>query len=210
MGGLPLNQPVVGMAATKDGKGYWLVASDGGIFAFGDATFHGSTGSLHLNQPVVSMAPSSAGGGYWLVASDGGIFAFGDAPFYGSEGGATIPRPIVAMGADPVGHGYWFTDSGGLVYNFGAAGYFGSAPAHLNAPVVGMTIGLGTGSFVDPIYPSGATGYDISNWQCGNYPPAPHQIGVVEVAGQSYGDGQPLPGRRGPAGRGPGSTSTCS
>ena len=25
------------MAATPDGKGYWLVASDGGIFTFGDA-----------------------------------------------------------------------------------------------------------------------------------------------------------------------------
>ncbi|MGH9083483.1 MAG: hypothetical protein ACRDWN_09075, partial [Acidimicrobiales bacterium] len=32
-----LNQPIVGMAAAPDGHGYWLVASDGGIFAFGDA-----------------------------------------------------------------------------------------------------------------------------------------------------------------------------
>ena len=32
------------MAATPDGRGYWLVASDGGIFAFGDAPFHGSMG----------------------------------------------------------------------------------------------------------------------------------------------------------------------
>jgi hypothetical protein len=30
------------MAATSDGGGYWLVASDGGIFNFGDAGFHGS------------------------------------------------------------------------------------------------------------------------------------------------------------------------
>ena len=37
MGGNPLNQPVVGIASTPDGKGYWEVASDGGIFAFGDA-----------------------------------------------------------------------------------------------------------------------------------------------------------------------------
>ena len=28
-----------GMAATPDGKGYWLVASDGGIFSYGDAQF---------------------------------------------------------------------------------------------------------------------------------------------------------------------------
>jgi len=36
--------------------GYWLVASDGGIFAFGGATFHGSTGSLTLNKPIVAIA----------------------------------------------------------------------------------------------------------------------------------------------------------
>ena len=35
----------MGVAATLDGGGYWLVASDGGIFAFGDATFFGSTGA---------------------------------------------------------------------------------------------------------------------------------------------------------------------
>ena len=43
------------MAATPDGKGYWLVASDGGIFAYGDAHFYGSTGDSHLNMPIVGM-----------------------------------------------------------------------------------------------------------------------------------------------------------
>ena len=37
MGGQELNAPMVGMAATPDGKGYWLVGADGGVFAFGDA-----------------------------------------------------------------------------------------------------------------------------------------------------------------------------
>ncbi len=32
------------MAPTPDGHGYWLVASDGGIFSYGDAQFYGSTG----------------------------------------------------------------------------------------------------------------------------------------------------------------------
>jgi len=30
------------MAATPDGKGYWLGASDGGVFNYGDAGFFGS------------------------------------------------------------------------------------------------------------------------------------------------------------------------
>jgi hypothetical protein len=33
--------------------GYWLVASDGGIFAFGDGAFHGPTGDVYLAQPIV-------------------------------------------------------------------------------------------------------------------------------------------------------------
>ena len=47
---MPLNKPIVGMAATPDGKGYWLVASDGGIFTYGDATFYGSTGAHDPQQ----------------------------------------------------------------------------------------------------------------------------------------------------------------
>jgi hypothetical protein len=36
--------------------GYWLVASDGGVFAYGDAGFFGSHGGKPLNQPIVGMA----------------------------------------------------------------------------------------------------------------------------------------------------------
>jgi len=87
---LTLNRPVVGMAPTADGQGYWLDASDGGIFAFGDAPFHGSMGGTALAQPAVGMAATPDGGGYWLVASDGGLFAFGDAGFYGSMAGHAV------------------------------------------------------------------------------------------------------------------------
>ncbi|MGH9302625.1 MAG: hypothetical protein ACRD0E_12190, partial [Acidimicrobiales bacterium] len=79
------------------GGGYWLVASDGGIFSFGDAGFFGSAGGIHLNRPIVGIASTPDGGGYWLVASDGGIFSFGDAGFFGSAGGIHLNRPIVGM-----------------------------------------------------------------------------------------------------------------
>ncbi len=134
MGGRPLNQPMVGMAATLSGKGYWTVASDGGIFAFGDAPFHGSMGGVQLNKPVVGMAATPTGLGYWLVASDGGIFAFGDAPYHGSMGGTQLNKPVVGMAANtpppsnsstaptpPTGSsGYWMVAADGGIFAFDA------------------------------------------------------------------------------------------
>jgi len=76
-----LNKPVVAWPRNASGQGYWLVASDGGIFSFGDAVFHGSTGAWSSTGPSSAMASDSTGLGYWLMASDGGIFSFGDAPF---------------------------------------------------------------------------------------------------------------------------------
>ena len=134
-----LNAPIVAMTPTPDGAGYWLAASDGGIFAYGDASFYGSTGSLPLVKPIVGMASSIDGLGYWLVATDGGIFAFGDANFYGSTGGVPLQRSIVAMTSAPDGGGYWLVASDGGIFNFGDVSYFGSTGGvPLSAPVVGM------------------------------------------------------------------------
>jgi hypothetical protein len=114
-----------------------LVASDGGIFAFGDAPFYGSMGDQVLNKPVVGMAATPTGQGYWLVASDGGIFAFGDAPFYGSMGGQPLNQPIVGMAAPiaapPTGTspppttvaGYWMVAADGGIFSFDTP-FFGS------------------------------------------------------------------------------------
>jgi len=88
------------MAATPDGRGYWEVASDGGIFAFGDAAFEGSEGGQHLNAPLVGMAITPHGKGYWEVASDGGSFAFGDAVV--PVGPPSVP-PRVALFGDSLG-----------------------------------------------------------------------------------------------------------
>ncbi|HXA32385.1 MAG TPA: choice-of-anchor Q domain-containing protein, partial [Acidimicrobiales bacterium] len=120
-------------------SGYWLVAADGGIFAFGDAGFFGSQGGQPLNKPVVGMASTPDGKGYWLVAADGGIFTFGDAGFFGSEGGHKLTRPIVGMAATPDGHGYWLTAANGSVFAFGDAGTFGDSSGQgLNAPIRGI------------------------------------------------------------------------
>jgi hypothetical protein len=140
LGGMHLNQPIVGMASTPSGDGYWLVAKDGGIFSFGGARFFGSTGSIHLNKPIVGMASTPSGKGYWLVASDGGIFSFGDSGFFGSTGSISLNRPIVGMSAAPAGRGYWLVASDGGVFAFGAAPFYGSTGSiRLAAPIVGMS-----------------------------------------------------------------------
>jgi hypothetical protein len=121
--------------------GYWEVASDGGVFSFGNAVFYGSMGDTRLNAPVVGMAVTHDGGGYWLVASDGGVFSFGDAKFFGSTGAIHLNKPIVAMVPTPDGGGYWLVASDGGVFSFGDAPYLGSlGGTHLNSPIVGMGV----------------------------------------------------------------------
>jgi hypothetical protein len=119
--------------------GYYMVASDGGIFNYGNLPFCGSEGGRPLNKPVVGMAATHDGGGYWEVASDGGIFTYGDANFYGSAGSLPLNRPIVGMAVTPDGGGYWLVASDGGIFSYGDATFFGSTGGlHLNQPIVGM------------------------------------------------------------------------
>ena len=76
------------------------MASDGGIFTFGDAALRRlDRWRSVLNKPIVGMAATPDGGGYWLVASDGGIFNFGDAPFDGSAAGSSA-SPYMSIAGD--------------------------------------------------------------------------------------------------------------
>ncbi len=120
-------------------RGYWLVGSDGGIFSFGAAGFHGSMGGIPLQRPVVGITPTASRHGYWLVASDGGIFSFGDSSFYGSIPGVglhpagsgqpnSLNAPIVGMVPSTSGHGYFMVASDGGVFAFGDARFAGSCP----------------------------------------------------------------------------------
>jgi peptidoglycan hydrolase-like amidase len=119
--------------------GYWINASDGGVFSFGNAQFYGSTGGMRLNAPVVGMASSHDAGGYWEVATDGGVFSFGDAAFHGSTGSIRLNRPMVGMAVTPDGGGYWLVASDGGIFAYGDAGFYGSTGSLvLNKPVIGM------------------------------------------------------------------------
>jgi hypothetical protein len=96
MGAKVLNAPVQSLVPVPAGGGYWLVASDGGVFAF-DAPFRGSMGGTRLSKPVTGMVPY--GNGYLMVGEDGGIFSFSDQAFAGSLGAHPPARPIVSVAA---------------------------------------------------------------------------------------------------------------
>jgi hypothetical protein len=138
-------QPMV-LTAAIPRPGYLEVASDGGLFAFGDARFYGSMGGQSLNKPIVGMAATPDGGGYLEVASDGGDFAFGDAHFYGSMGGQPLNKPIVGIAISP-GGGYYEVATDGGLFAFGVPfdGSMGGQP--LNEPIVGMALAPAGGYF---------------------------------------------------------------
>jgi hypothetical protein len=139
VGGPIIDGQGVGTILDDDPKrqGYWMVGTDGGIFAFGAAPFKGSTGNIALNRPINGMVSTPSGDGYWMVADDGGIFTFGDAGFFGSTGDKKLDKPIVGIATRGTGDGYWLAGADGKVFNFGSAPDLGGTGAP-SAPIVGI------------------------------------------------------------------------
>ena len=123
--------------------GYWTVAADGGVFAYGEAKSYGSMGGKPLNSKIVGLIGAPDNLGYTLVAADGGIFAFGSAQFYGSMGGKPLNSPIVGISPtyEGDGAGYYLVAADGGIFAFGPdAAFHGSMGGKaLNSPIVGMT-----------------------------------------------------------------------
>ena len=131
--------PVVAMAATVDGKGYWLATAGGGVRAYGDATMHGTALSAQLSAPVVTIARTADGQGYWLLTAGGGVRAFGDATWFGSWSVRPLVSPAVGLVATPDGRGYWIVNRAGGLRAFGDAHNYGHpGPTHPGGPVEGM------------------------------------------------------------------------
>ena len=124
-------------AATSSSPGYWLIASDGGVYAFSAANF-GSMRGRALNRPIVGVAATSDGLGYRMAASDGGVFTFGHASFYGSMGGTRLNQPVVGIATDPETGGYWLVAADGGIFAFNAPFYGSTGSIRLNQPIIGM------------------------------------------------------------------------
>jgi IPT/TIG domain len=145
-----LQAPIVGMVPSTDGGGYFMVASDGGVFAFGDAHFEGSCPGIGgCVGAAVAVAPDATGNGYWVVTNAGAVYAFGDAVNDGQPG--TQPAPITSAEATHDGRGYWLLSATGQVFGYGDAGGMGG-------------LGAGAAGGVDPATAIFATSDSAGYW----------------------------------------------
>jgi hypothetical protein len=122
-----LNAPVVGMVPSRDQGGYFMVAADGGVFAFGDAHFAGSCPGIGgCSGAAVAVMVDASGNGYWLITQSGNVYTFGDAPYLGAPG--LQSSSITSAVPTPSGHGYWILDANGQVFAYGDATWMGNTP----------------------------------------------------------------------------------
>ncbi len=193
----PKPPPTVAGMATPNG-GYQLVASDGGVFSFGDAAFAGSGVDLGLSEPIVGGANNKTGDGYVLFGQRGGVFTFGSAGFHGSGSELPLQGFVVGGAMSPSGRGYTLFADDGAVFAFGDAGFHGNAVDQpLGAPVVGGAVTpAGNGYWL--------VGADGGVFAFGNAPflgslvgLAPLRAPVVGMATTPTGDGYWLVGADG-------------
>jgi hypothetical protein len=116
-------------------SGYWMVTTQGQVFAFGQVASYGN-GSGPGN---VDLEPTPSGRGYWIVNDRGGVYTFGDAPYLGGSPGGSLAagEKVTSLSRTPSGQGYWLFSDRGRVQAFGDAGHYGDALGlHLNGPIL--------------------------------------------------------------------------
>src|SRR5207237_9747553 len=71
---LATTPPPAGPAQSR--SGYWMVGSDGKVYAFGDAKARGDA-PVAAGADATDLEPTPSGAGYWIVDSRGGVSPFG-------------------------------------------------------------------------------------------------------------------------------------
>jgi hypothetical protein len=123
------------------GVGYWMLETDGTVYAFGSAEYYGDVRGRLNGSVAVDLDATPSGSGYWILARDGVVYAFGDAVIHAPT------RPLaadLAPGEHAVailstldGGGYWISTNRGRVATYGDAIYSGDASElPLNGPIV--------------------------------------------------------------------------
>lgn len=116
---------IVAVVARPAGDGYWQVARDGKVYAFG-AAMHLGDATLPGDTEAIDIAAHPGGAGYWVALSNGGVRAFGAAVDYGSAEGMSLAQPVKGLVPTPSGNGYWLYAGDGGIFTYGDAPFHGS------------------------------------------------------------------------------------
>jgi hypothetical protein len=130
----------VDLDIAPSGYGYWIVDSQGRVFASGDARSYGNAPALAPGDSVTSISRTASGKGYWLFTAHGRVYPFGDARFYGDMSASHLNGTVVDSVRTASGGGYYMVGADGGVFSFGDARFHGSTGAmRLSAPVRAIT-----------------------------------------------------------------------
>ena len=113
-----------------------MVGSDGGIFAFGDAAFHGSMGATASTPPCSRWCPTPTGWatGWWPPTAGSSP----STPPSGARWETTLNKPVTGMVA--FGNGYLMVAEDGGIFNFSDRDFHGSLGNRPpNHPVTAIT-----------------------------------------------------------------------
>jgi hypothetical protein len=154
---VPGLQAVNDIAATPDGRGYWLLRAgvDDTYVGFHHCDLYGPSGSFAYpyrdyesntyiydmldGEVATSISATPDGTGYWIFTNLGRVITNGSAGFYGDLRNVPLNGPILDSVATPSGLGYWMVASDGGVFSFGDAKFYGSmGGTRLNQPVTSM------------------------------------------------------------------------
>jgi Collagen triple helix repeat (20 copies) len=192
-------------AVAPGAGGYWLVSSNGTVYAYGGAAKYGDMAGKRLDAPIVGIVAAPDGKGYWLVAEDGGVFAFGSARFYNSL--PALPHPpsasVVGMAVLPGASLKGLTGATGPAGHQGISGTSGATgpqgPAG-GGGAAGATGPTGPGGLVGSTGATGATGGTGPAGAPGATGPqgAPGPAGAAGATGATGPQG--ASGAQGPAG----------
>ena len=143
----------VDLAATRRADGYWILASNGGVFAHGAAQWYGSLSSQSGRIVPRKIRATPTNKGYWILTANGRIYAFGDAV----KAGSPIDRgraDVIDFAPTITGRGYWALLSGGMVMAFGDARKLGDLAGRRRPPTAIMAAPNGKGYYI--LTPDGA------------------------------------------------------
>jgi hypothetical protein len=113
--------------ATTGRNGYWMLGSDGKVYAFGQAKHLGNAPALPAGVTAADLEATRTGDGYWIVDTAGAVYAFGDAVALGGIPGDQLAsgEVVTSLSSTPTGKGYWIFTNKGRAVRFGDATFFG-------------------------------------------------------------------------------------